>query len=199
MMKIKRIIKSILGWILFLIFVIVFAIALRVFLLASFLIPTWSMSPTLLSGDYIFVNKMIPGPRIFRSWDFLQNGDFSMRRLKGYRKIKRNEVIVFNYPYSDPRKLELDFNVFYAKRCVAIPGDTFYIDNGIYQVKNLPDAIGHYDNQRQVSETPSEKFASHMGMSKKPLLKRFVICNLLIIKCNFSGDGGKMTFLDTSR
>jgi hypothetical protein len=35
-------------------------------------------------------------------------------------------------------------------------------------------------------------------MSKKPLFKRFVICNLLIIKCNFSGDGGKMTFLDTS-
>jgi signal peptidase I len=45
-----------------------------------------------------------------------------MKRLKGYRKIRRNEVTVFNYPYSNWNKLELDFNVFYAKRCVAIRG-----------------------------------------------------------------------------
>jgi signal peptidase I len=105
---------------------------------------------------------MIPGPRIFKSWDFLRNGDFSMKRLKGYRKIRRNEITVFNYPYSNWHKLELDFNVFYAKRCVAIPGDTFYIDNGIYRIKNLPDTIGHYDNQRRVSETPPEKFAPNI-------------------------------------
>jgi signal peptidase I len=160
-LKLKRILKSILGWFLFLIFAIIFAIALRVLLLASFLIPTWSMSPTLIPGDFVFVNKMIPGPRIFRSWDFW-NGDFSMKRLKGYRKIRRNEVIVFNYPYSDRHKLELDFNVFYAKRCIAIPGDTFLIDNGIYRVKNLPDTLGHYGNQKQVSETPTEKFNSNI-------------------------------------
>jgi signal peptidase I len=118
------------------------------------------MSPTLIPGDFVFVNKMIPGPRIFRSWDFLKNGDFSMKRLKGYRKIRRNEVIVFNYPYSNPHKLELDFNVFYAKRCVAVPGDTFFIDNGIYRIKNVADTLGHYGNQKQVSETPDKKFRS---------------------------------------
>jgi signal peptidase I len=156
--KLKRIMISILGWFLFLIFAVMFGIALRVFLLASFVIPSWSMSPTLIPGDYVFVNKMIPGPRIFRSWDFLNNGDFSMKRLKGYRKIRRNEVTVFNYPYSNRHKLELDFNVFYAKRCVAVPGDTFLIENGIYKVKNIPDTLGYYGNQKQVSETPDEKF-----------------------------------------
>jgi signal peptidase I len=137
-------------------------VAMRVFLLASFLIPSWSMSPTLIPGDFIFVNKMIPGPRIFKSWDFLNNGDFSMKRLKGYRKMKRNDVTVFNYPYSNWNKLELDFNVFYAKRCIAIPGDTFYIDNGIYRVKNFFDTLGHYSNQKKLSETPDEDFPPHI-------------------------------------
>jgi signal peptidase I len=120
------------------------------------------MSPALLPGDFIFVNKMIPGPRIFKSWDFLRNGDFSMKRLKGYRKVKRNEIIVFNYPYSNPYRLELDFNVFYAKRCIAIPGDTFFIDNGIYRVKHVSDTLGYYINQKQLSETPAESFPPHI-------------------------------------
>jgi signal peptidase I len=156
----KRILKNILGWFLFLILTIILAVAMRVFLLASFVIPSGSMSPTLIPGDFVFVNKMIPGPRIFKSWNFLKNGDFSMKRLKGYRKIKRNEIIVFNYPYSNPYRLELDFNVFYAKRCVAIPGDTFYIDSGIYRVKNLPDTLGYYPNQKHVSETLRKRFRS---------------------------------------
>jgi signal peptidase I len=160
-LKLKRIIKNILGWFLFLIFAIIFAIALRVLLLASFVIPTWSMYPTIIPGDFVFVNKMIPGPRIFRSWDFW-NGDFTMKRLKGYRKVRRNDVIVFNYPWSNRHKLELDFNVFYAKRCIAIPGDTFLIDNGIYRVKNLPDTLGHYDNQIKLSKTPTEKFSPNV-------------------------------------
>jgi signal peptidase I len=158
----RKNIKHILGWFLFCIFAIVFAISLRVFFVASFSIPSWSMSPTLIPGDFVLVNKMIPGPRIFKSWNFLSKRDFSMKRLKGYRKIKRNEIIIFNFPYSHPYKLELDFNVFYAKRCVAIPGDTFLIDNGIYKIKNLLDTLGCYYKQKQVSETPAEKISPNI-------------------------------------
>jgi signal peptidase I len=85
-----------------------------------------------------------------------------MRRLKGYRKVKRNEVLVFNFPYSDRDKLELDFNVFYAKRCVAIPGDTFFIENGFYKVKNVPDTLGYYPNQKALSEIPTENIAPNI-------------------------------------
>jgi gliding motility-associated-like protein len=38
-----------------------------------------------------------------------------------------------------------------------------------------------------------------MRVSKKPLFKRFAICNMLIIKCDFSRNNGKMTFLDILR
>jgi hypothetical protein len=37
---------------------------------------------------------------------------------------------------------------------------------------------------------------SILRVSKKPLFKRFAICNMLIIKCDFSGNNDKMTFLD---
>jgi signal peptidase I len=60
--KPKRILLSVLGWFLFLILAIILAVAIRVFLLASFVILTWSMYPTLILGDFVFVNKMIPGP-----------------------------------------------------------------------------------------------------------------------------------------
>jgi signal peptidase I len=83
-----------------------------------------------------------------------------MKRLKGYRKVKRNEVIAFKYPYSNRNKLDLDFNVFYAKRCIAVPGDTFLIDHGIYRVKNISDTLGHNANQKKLSKIPVEDFSS---------------------------------------
>jgi signal peptidase I len=101
---------------------------------------------------------MIPGPRIFTGWGFLNGTDFEMKRLKGYRKVKRNDVLVFNFPYSDWDKLQIDLNVFYAKRCVAIPGDTFYIDSGIYRVKGVTETLGCLDFQLRVSNTPAENF-----------------------------------------
>ncbi|GHT24622.1 signal peptidase I [Bacteroidia bacterium] len=114
------------------------------------------MAPTILPGDFVFVNKMIPGPRIFESWGFLDGTNLDMRRLKGYRKVKRNDILVFNFPYSNRNKLELDFNVFYCKRCIAVPRDSFYIENGIYKVKNVPDTLGCFEYQKQVSLKPGE-------------------------------------------
>ncbi len=156
--KFYFILKSVLQWFLFVFAAIGFAVAVRVFLLASFMIPTPSMAPAILAGDYILVNKLIPGPRIFKSWDFLNETDFEMKRLKGYRTVRRNDILVFNFPYSYPDKLEPDWNVFYAKRCVAIPGDTFYIDNGIYKVKQIPDTLGYLPLQQVVAKRPAAKF-----------------------------------------
>ncbi|GHT87672.1 hypothetical protein FACS189474_1070 [Bacteroidia bacterium] len=43
---------------------ILLAVILRVFLLASFKIPSGSMEPAIMTGDYIIVNKQIPGPSL---------------------------------------------------------------------------------------------------------------------------------------
>ena len=50
-------------------------------------------------------------------------------------------------------------NVFYAKRCVAIPGDTFWIENGIYQVKNSNEILGNRDKQEQLAAGGSMEWA----------------------------------------
>ena len=105
------------------------------------------MEPVIVPGDFVFVNKLLLGPRIYRNLDFLKGEKSPVKRLWGFRKIKRNDVLVFNYPYSDESILDFDMNVFYVKRCVAIPGDTFYIENCIYKVKNSPETLGNYENQ----------------------------------------------------
>jgi len=115
------------------------------------------MQPTILAGDYILVNKLVLGGRIYKNFDFMKGGIVETKRLWGWRKVKRNDVLVFNFPYSDRGKLDFDLNVFYVKRCVAIPGDTFYIDNGIYKVKNCPDTLGYYKSQRRFADTKQEQ------------------------------------------
>jgi len=132
---------------------IALTIFLKVFCFASFKVPSGSMEPTLKTGDYIMVNKMILGPRVFKDWKFWTDGNWVMKRLKGLRAIRRNEILVFNFPITDNRwdKIEMDFNAHYVKRCVGIPGDTFYIENGFYKVKGSADTLGAYYNQMVLS------------------------------------------------
>ena len=128
---------------------IIISIILKVFCFASFKVPSDSMEPTLKTGDYILVNKMIFGPRIFKDWKFWADSHWEMKRWKGLRAIRRNEILVFNFPISNNNwsKIEMDFNAHYVKRCVGIPGDTFYIENGFYKVKGSSDSLGAYCNQ----------------------------------------------------
>ena len=130
---------------------------MQVFLFANFKISTPSMAPTIVPGDLVFVNKLLIGPRIYQNLDFLKGGKSPVKRLRGFRQIQRNDVFVFNFPYSDWDKLDFDLNAFYVKRCVAIPGDTFYIENGIYRVKNSPDTLGSYENQLQFAGINKEE------------------------------------------
>ncbi|WP_041620333.1 signal peptidase I [Paludibacter propionicigenes] len=129
---------------------VILTIVLKVFCFASFKVPSGSMEPTLKTGDYIMVNKMILGPRIFKDWKFWASGNWKMKRLKGMRAIRRNEILVFNFPITNDNwsKIEMDFNAHYVKRCVGIPGDTFYIEDGFYKVKGCNDTLGAYGNQQ---------------------------------------------------
>ena len=138
---------------------IVLAICLRVFVFDSFKIPSPSMEPAILAGDYILVSKLVLGGRVYKNFDFRKGGKVETRRLWGWREVRRNDVLVFNFPYSDWSKLDFDLNVFYVKRCVAIPGDTFYINNGIYKVKNSSDILGCYDQQLSFSKQPEKDMA----------------------------------------
>ena len=155
----KKILKNAFQWLFIIIIAIGLAIFLRVFIFATFSIPTPSMEPAIKAGDHVIVNKMIPGPRIIKNFFSLKKGgkpDFT--RLNGYRPVERNDVLIFNFPYSDWERLDLDMSVYYAKRCVAIPGDTFYIENGIYKIKGVLDTLGCRENQQVLFEKKDDEF-----------------------------------------
>ncbi|HLW50415.1 MAG TPA: signal peptidase I [Sphingobacteriaceae bacterium] len=120
--------------------------AIRVLLFASFVIPTSSMAPTLMPGDFILVNKLVPGPRMDWPFDRMLKGADD-RRLKGYRSIKQRDVLVFNAPYYNSEELKMNMDLYYVKRCVGIPGDSvgpIYIPGKGYEVLLDSINIHHY-------------------------------------------------------
>ena len=78
---------------------------LQIFVFASFAIPSDSMEPVLIPGDYVLVNKMLKGPRIFSLGDARQHKPLHIDRLKGFSEFQRNEVLVFNFPYPDRKSV----------------------------------------------------------------------------------------------
>ena len=88
-------------------------------------IPTYSMSPTLVGGDYILASMQIPGRRVFKE-DSACSDRLLVERKKGTREVMKGDVLVFNFPYSmNPDKMVLSNKEYYCKRCVATPGESY--------------------------------------------------------------------------
>ena len=95
--------------------VIAFVLILRSFLYEPFQIPSGSMMPTLLDGDFILVNKFNYGLR-----DPVVRNKFIEIGLP-----ERGDVVVFKYP--------VDPQVDYIKRVIGLPGDRIiYRDKSLY-------------------------------------------------------------------
>ena len=125
--------------------------------IASFRIPTDSMQPTLQPGDNILVNKSIMGARIFNIWDAAEDKEVEIHRLPRLGKVKRNNVLVFHYPY--PHKndsLSMHLLKYYVKRCIALPGDTMGIRKGHYYIKGINDPIGNIEAQKRIEKLQKE-------------------------------------------
>lgn len=63
---------------------------LQITTFSSFRIPTASMHPTLIKGDYVIVNKWIAGGRIFNVFNAVKNKHISIKRIPGIRRIRKN-------------------------------------------------------------------------------------------------------------
>ena len=126
----------------------------RIYIADQFVIPTDSMTPTLIPGDRVLVNKLIFGARIYEDLDFSAGKELKSYRTRGLRKIKHNDIVVFNIP-KHGGKIQFKINKLYAKRCVAVAGDTLSIDGGFFKNNNYAGLIGHKGQQEQLAQTPS--------------------------------------------
>lgn len=105
-------------------FPIIFVVLLlRSFLVEPFRIPSGSMMPTLLIGDFILVNKFAYGLRLpVLNTRFLEIG-----------QPQRGDVFVFRYP--------LEPSIDYIKRVVGVPGDEIYYHHKQLYVNGVPMAL----------------------------------------------------------
>ena len=132
-------------------------ILLQIVSFTSFRIPTDSMQPALHPGDNILVNKSIMGARIFNIWEAAENKEVEIYRLPGTGKVKRNDVLVFHYPY--PHKndsLSMHLLKYYVKRCIALPGDTMGIRKGHYYINGINETIGNIEAQKRIEKLQKE-------------------------------------------
>jgi len=105
---------------------LLFFIVLRTFVIEAYRIPSGSMIPSLLVGDWLFVNKFVYGPHI----------PFTERNLPGYRDPARSDVVVFKSPPQIDQPW--DPNPTLVKRLVGVPGDTIFMRRAMLYVNGVP-------------------------------------------------------------
>ncbi|MEO6778115.1 MAG: signal peptidase I [Gemmatimonadaceae bacterium] len=111
-------------------FAIVIAVflAFRAFIAEAYRIPSGSMIPTLLVGDWLFVNKLVYGPHV----------PFTDSNLPGYAEPHRNDVVVFVSPYqADEAARGDDPTPTLVKRLVGVGGDTLYMRSAVLFVNGV--------------------------------------------------------------
>jgi signal peptidase I len=116
-------------WLDALIFAVVAVSLINIFLFQNYKIPTPSMEASLLVGDHLYVSKTAYGPRtpntplaipflpntVLGSKSYLEWIHLPYKRLKGFSKVKRDDIVVFNFPASDTVALEKSDHTIYAK------------------------------------------------------------------------------------
>lgn len=132
--------------------IIVILIIIQVFCFSTFKIPSDSMTPELIAGDNVLVAKPILGARLFNVFASLRDEQPRIWRIPGCRTVKRNEVLVFNFPHPNNwSKIEMHILKYYIKRCIALPGDTLLISNGYYHISGVKVNLGNFDSQQRLS------------------------------------------------
>ncbi|HHN72528.1 MAG TPA: signal peptidase I [Thermopetrobacter sp.] len=114
------------------------AFVIRTFFFQPFNIPSGSMIPTLLVGDYLFVNKLSYGYSK-HSFDFTVSlfgselfrfGPVPIRGRVFAVPVRRGDVVVFKLPTDD--------RVDYIKRVIGLPGDRIQVREGVLYINDRP-------------------------------------------------------------
>jgi signal peptidase I len=120
---------------------LVLFLVIKTFFFEAFQIASGSMTRTLLTGDFLFVNKLLYGAQI----------PGTNARLPGFRQPRRGDVIVFAYP-RDP-------NQDYVKRVIGTPGDTVEMRQGRVAVNGEPLAEPYIQRIDPRNDVVSSDFA----------------------------------------
>lgn len=109
--------RTVMGWVDAILYALILVYFIFAFIGQNYQIPSSSLEKTLLTGDFLWVNKMIYGPRvpmtpvhfpltqntlpILNTRSYLDEPQLAYHRLKGFRDVERNDIVVFNFPAGD--------------------------------------------------------------------------------------------------
>lgn len=118
-----------------LLFAIIVALVLKIFVIEAYRIPSGSMENTLIVGDMLLVNKFIYGATTPR------NVPFTDIRIPYFRfpaidAPERGDVVVFDFPGTLNEKQPPEITN-YIKRLIGEPGDTIQIKDKVLSVNGL--------------------------------------------------------------
>jgi len=184
-------------WVSSIAFAIVAATLVHTYVMQPYTIPTSSLEKTLLVGDYLFVSKFHYGARVptttiatpmlhdsiptaiiseKNTKSYLNKPLLPYLRIPGFQKIKRNDIVVFNWPvdtlvhWMDPSKgtdfKPLDKKTNYVKRCVGIAGDTLEVRDGYVYINGKQNILPDRAKLQFYNRVYSEK-----GLSTQKLLR----------------------------
>ncbi len=179
------VLRTLADWVDAILFALVAVYVINLYFFQNYKIPSPSLEKTLLVGDFLFVSKVSYGPRepitpiafplahhtlpFFDCKAYLDKPHWEYKRLKGFGKVERNDIVVFNFPAGDTVTLKVqnpdyytlvhelgrdyilnhpekfgeivvrpvDKRENYVKRCVALPGDTMQIIDGIVHINGV--------------------------------------------------------------
>lgn len=97
-------------------------------------ISSVSMSPTLDPGEYVLIGRFSYRLRTPASFP-LSSFPFPSASVDGWSKVERGDIVAFLSPQEITRGVHPDRATTYAKRCVAIPGDTVHVTGRVLQVR----------------------------------------------------------------
>jgi signal peptidase I len=184
-------------WISSIAFAIIAATLVHTYVMQPYTIPTSSLEKTLLVGDYLFVSKFHYGARVptttiatpmlhdsiptaivseKNTKSYLNKPLLPYLRIPGFQKIKRNDIVVFNWPvdtlvhWMDPSKgtdfKPLDKKTNYVKRCVGIAGDTLEVRDGYVYINGKQNILPDRAKLQFYNKVYSKK-----GLSTQKLLR----------------------------
>ncbi len=132
--------------------IIIAVLTFRSVFFEPFRIPSGSMIPTLMIGDFILVNKFSYGFKVPFTDIVLGDSSFDPIYIFGKANPKRGDVVVFKYPK--------DLGVNYIKRVIGLPGDTLEMRNKIVYINDKPIVPKEFDGKVIMSDM-DEKFKSY--------------------------------------
>ena len=104
-------------WVDAIVFALIAVYFINIFIFQNYKIPSSSLEKSLLVGDFLFVSKVSYGPRvpntplsfplaqhtlpIINTKSYIEWPQWDYKRMKGFGHVKRNDIVVFNFPAGD--------------------------------------------------------------------------------------------------